>query len=199
IDINPACRELAEDQIEIRIGDQSDAAFLDMIAQEFGAPDAILDDGSHPMSHIQAAFAALYPKVDRNGVYLVEGLHTAYWDEYEGGMKRRGSFIETCKDLIDELNAEHTRGAVDPTPFTRSTLSMHVYDGAMVFETGRHTTKRPMQSGSGSFRALDASDPRKTTVYPAWASLLPQPLLLQQYVHPARAAWHLQQKGEGPA
>src|SRR5437763_12030726 len=63
-DINPACRELAEYEIEIRIGDQSDAAIRDMIAQEFGAPHAILDDGSHPMSHIQAALAALYPKVD---------------------------------------------------------------------------------------------------------------------------------------
>ena len=141
IDINPACREYEEDQIEVRIGDQSDPAFLDMIVQEFGPPDAVLDDGSHIMSHIQASFAALYPKIDRNGVYLVEGLHTAYWDEYEGGMKRSGSFIETCKDLIDELNAEHTRGAVDPTPFTKSTLSMHFYDSIVVFEKGRHTAK----------------------------------------------------------
>jgi hypothetical protein len=77
----------------------------------------------------------------RNGVYLVEDLRTTYWGEYEGGLKRRGSFIETCKDLIDELNADHTRGAVEPTPRTHSTLSMHFYDSIVVFEKGRHTVK----------------------------------------------------------
>lgn len=147
IDINPACANFAEEQIEIRIGDQSDPKFLDAIVHEFGAPDVVLDDGSHIMSHIQASFAALYPKVSRDGVYLVEDLGTAYWDEYEGGMKRRGSFIETCKDLIDELNADHTRGVLHPTPFTCSTRSMHFYDGIVVFEKGRRTAKHSRQIG----------------------------------------------------
>jgi hypothetical protein len=88
-----------------------------------------------------------YPSVSRNGVYVVEDLHTAYWEEYEGGLKRKGSFIEYCKDLIDELNADHTRGAVQPTPFTLSTLSMHFYDSIVVFEKGRHTIKHAPQIG----------------------------------------------------
>jgi hypothetical protein len=133
--------EFAEDQIEIRIGDQSDAGFLTSVLDEFGSPDVVLDDGSHVMSHVTASFRHLYPAVSRNGVYVVEDLHTAYWDEYEGGLRRKGSFIETCKDLIDELNADHARGALEPSEFTRSTLSMHVYDSVVVFEKGRHTAK----------------------------------------------------------
>jgi hypothetical protein len=152
IDINPGCATFAEDQIEVRIGDQSDPAFLNTIVEECGPPDAVLDDGSHRMAHIQTSFAALYPKLSRNGVYLVEDLHTAYWDEYEGGLKRRGSFIETCKDLIDELNADHTRGAVEATPFTHSTLSMHFYDSIVVFEKGRHTVKWAPRIGKKRFR-----------------------------------------------
>ena len=78
--------------------------------------------------------------------YLVEDLHTAYWEEYEGGLRRKNSFIEHCKDLIDELNADHARG-LQPTEFTRSTLSMHFYDSVVVFEKGRHTSKQAPQIG----------------------------------------------------
>jgi SAM-dependent methyltransferase len=150
IDVEPRCAAFAEDQIEIRIGDQSDPAFLAGIVAEFGAPDVVIDDGSHVMSHILASFVALYPRLDRNGVYLVEDLHTAYWQEYEGGLRRGGSFIERCKDLIDDLNADHARGRLAPTAFTRSTLSMHFYDSVVVFERGRHTAKQAPQIGRAS-------------------------------------------------
>ncbi|QEL17474.1 class I SAM-dependent methyltransferase [Limnoglobus roseus] len=85
IDIEPKCSGYAEDQIEIRIGDQSDGTFLQKVVTEFGPPDIVLDDGSHVMSHLRATFDFLYPKISKSGVYMVEDLHTAYWDEYEGG------------------------------------------------------------------------------------------------------------------
>jgi SAM-dependent methyltransferase len=147
IDLRPECKEFAEDQIEIRIGDQSDKAFLLDVCKEFGAPDVVLDDGSHIMSHIRATFSVLYAQVPRNGVYLVEDLHAAYWPEFEGGLKRKESFIETCKDLIDELNADHSREALPATEFSRSTLSMHFYDSMVVFEKGRHGNKDAPQIG----------------------------------------------------
>jgi SAM-dependent methyltransferase len=147
IDVNPKCVAFEEDQIEIRIGDQSDQNFLNRIVEEFGTPDVVLDDGSHVMSHIKASFDLLYPILSRNGIYFVEDLHTAYWDEYEGGFRRKGSFIEYCKSLIDEINADHTRGTLDPTDFTRATHSMHFYDSIVVFEKGRHTSKQAPQFG----------------------------------------------------
>jgi hypothetical protein len=147
VDIKPECESFEEDQISIRIGDQSDKSFLDKITKEFGVPDIVLDDGSHMMSHINATFETLYPVMSRNSVYMVEDLHTAYWQEYEGGLKRKNSFIETCKDLIDELNADHSRGALPATDFTRSTLSMHFYDSVVVFEKGRHMAKGAPQMG----------------------------------------------------
>jgi hypothetical protein len=148
IDINPACEAYAEDQIDIRIGHQADANFLAAVLSEFGAPDLIVDDGSHNMRDLAASFHGLYPALSRNGVYLVEDLHTAYWDEYEGGLHRQGSFLEYGKHLIDELNADHSRGAVAATDFTQSTLSMHFYDSVLVFEKGRHTSKHDIQTGS---------------------------------------------------
>jgi len=41
---------------------------------------------------------------------------------YEDAAKR------VTKTLIDELNADHSRGALPPTEFTKSTMSMHFYD-----------------------------------------------------------------------
>jgi hypothetical protein len=138
IDNEPQCRAYEEDQISVRIGNQADARFLDEVFTEFGAPDIVIDDGSHRQSDIRASFAALYPRLAKNGIYLVEDLHTAYWPEYGGAFGKTGSFIEDCKALIDLLNAEHTRGALAPTEFTGSTQSIHFYDSVAVFEKGRH-------------------------------------------------------------
>jgi 23S rRNA U2552 (ribose-2'-O)-methylase RlmE/FtsJ len=151
IDINPACSAYVEDQIEVRIGDQSDAGFLRKIVGEFGAPDIVIDDGSHMMADVNASFSILYPHVSRNGVYLVEDLHTAYCDKFGGGLRRDGSFIERCKQLIDELNADHFSDVLHPTEFTNTTLSLHFYDSVAVFEKGRHTKKMAPRIGQRSF------------------------------------------------
>jgi hypothetical protein len=134
IDINPACKAFEEDQIHVRIGPQQDTQFLQSVLDEFGMPDIILDDGSHVMSHVNATFDYLYPRMGKNGLYMVEDLHTAYWQEFEGGVRRANTFIEKAKGLIDELNADHTRGALPPTPFTRSTHALHFYDSIVVLE-----------------------------------------------------------------
>jgi len=141
IDIDAKCKEFEEEQIEVRIGDQSDPVFLQSVLEEFGEPDVVLDDGSHVMEHIVSSFKVLYPRLHKSGVYMVEDLHTAYWPEYGGGVRRSGSFIELCKDLIDELNADWSRGALPPTDFTKSTASMHFYDSLAVFERGLHIKK----------------------------------------------------------
>lgn len=141
IDINPLCAEYQEDQIAIRIGSQADEAFLATLLDEFGPADIILDDGSHFMSDITTSFKFLYPRMAADGVYMVEDLHTAYWEDYEGGLRRPGTFIETCKHLLDELNADWTSNELPPTEFTRTTQSMHFYDSIAIFERGRTLAK----------------------------------------------------------
>ena len=150
VDILPECKAYEEDQIEIRIGMQQDHAFLRSVLDEFGTPDIVLDDGSHMMSHVLSTFEFLYPQVAKNGIYMVEDLHTAYWEEYEGGYRRAGTFLERCKDLLDELNADHTRNQLPPTEFTKSTIGMHFYDSVAVFERGTHTRKWAPKMGRDS-------------------------------------------------
>jgi hypothetical protein len=149
-----------EDQISIRTGDQSDPGFLQSVLDEFGPPDMVLDDGSHVMAHVAATFRHLYPKTAPGGVYLIEDLHTAYWPEYGGGLREPGSFMEIAKDLIDELNADHARAALEPTEFTASTLSIHFYDSIVVFERGRHGKKHAPHTGNPEELAV-AAKPRR--------------------------------------
>ena len=148
LDIAPDTAFLAEDQISIRVGDQSDESFLQGVIEEFGPPDVVVDDGSHLMAHVTASFRYLYPRLSRTGVYLVEDMHTAYWEEYGGGLHRPESFIELSKALIDELNADHSRGALPSTEFTSTTLSMHFYDSLVVFERGWHMPKHAPKTGA---------------------------------------------------
>jgi hypothetical protein len=75
--------------------------------------------------------------VSANGVYLVEDTHTCYWDEYGGGLRRPGSFMECVKDRLDEINAMHARGAMPVTAFTLATDAICCYDSIVVFDRRR--------------------------------------------------------------
>ena len=86
-------------------------------------------------------FEVLFPYIDRHGVYLCEDMHTSYWPKWGGGYKKRSTFVEYSKNLIDYINAWHsvqpTRLSV--TEFTRSAHSLHYYDSILVIE------KRPIE------------------------------------------------------
>lgn len=146
IDINPECQEYEEPQIAVRIGNQADTGFLQQVVDEFGPIDIVLDDGSHRQPDIAVTFETLYPQLDRNGVYIVEDTVTAYLPDYDGGLGREGTIIETVKRRIDELHLESFAKDEPPPEFATQTLSIHVYHGLIVFERGRHVDKRAIMT-----------------------------------------------------
>jgi hypothetical protein len=158
VDIRKAATDYAEHQIEIRIGDQGDPEFLGALVDELGPFDVILDDGSHQMAHMSASFLALYPTMPRNGVYAVEDLHTCYQDRYGGGYRREGTFIEVCKGLVDELNADLSRKAVGVTQFSRTTTSMHFYPSIVFFERGQFLPRLAPRIGNAADDSAAARD-----------------------------------------
>jgi len=151
IDIQERSKSYETPGTFVRIGDQADERFLQSVVDEFGVPDVVLDDGSHQMEHISRTFNFLYPKLPKNGVYMVEDLHTAYWDEYGGGVSKPDTFINRSKNFIDQLNADHSRGHLTPDFITRQTFGISFYDSVIVFEKGDvwrkevlHTGRKPM-------------------------------------------------------
>ncbi len=155
IDINEKCREHEQPGIFIRIGDQGDEMFLQSVLDEFGIPDVVLDDGSHQMKHIAQSFEFLYPKMPKNGVYMVEDLHTAYWEEYGGGVGKPDTFMNFAKDCVDRINANHSRGAIAPDVVTRETFGISFYDSIVAFEKGDVWRKEAPRTGDASALMFD--------------------------------------------
>lgn len=151
VDIDPRCAALGEDQIEIIIGDQEDREFLRSLRERVGRVDVVIEDGGHTMTQQINTFEEVWPLVKNGGVYLVEDLHTSYWDSYGGGRKRPGTFIEYAKDLVDQLNAWHSREKPDfaVDQYSRSIRGMHVYDSIIVFDKGKVVA--PTHERTGNF------------------------------------------------
>ena len=147
IDIDASCAKHEDDNIFVRIGDQSDKSFLQSVSQEFGPPDIVIDDGSHVMADINATFEYFYPRLPKNGIYIVEDLHTAYWEEFEGGIENPDTFINRSKNFIDKLNADHSRGVIEADFMSKNTFGISFYDSVVVFERGSIPLKKAPMTG----------------------------------------------------
>ena len=147
IDKKQFCTNYEENGIHVRIGSQSDNHFLQSILSEFGVPDIVIDDGSHRAPQVNASFEFLYPKMRPNSLYLVEDTHTSYWEEYEGGLNNPNSFMNKVKSYVDLINADHSRGQIEPTSFTRETFSIKVYDSIVCFKKGIISRKVNYRTG----------------------------------------------------
>jgi hypothetical protein len=135
VDIDQECKKFEEENIKIFIGDQADRSFLRALREQIGIVDILIDDGGHKMDQQIHTFEELYPAVHENGIYLIEDLHTSYWQEYGGGFKNRESFIEYSKHFIDKLNAWHSHSPeLEPDALTKSATGLHIYDSVLVIE-----------------------------------------------------------------
>lgn len=160
VDIDPRCKALEEPGTEIVIGDQEDRGFLRELRERVGPIDVVIEDGGHTMGQQIATLEELWPAVVPGGVYLAEDLHTSYWDEFGGGHRKPGTFIEYAKDLVDDMHAWHTRErGHPPTDWTRTIAGMHVYDSIIVFDKADVTEPVVRKSGRPSFPDEDAPAP----------------------------------------
>ena len=115
IDINPDCLKLAGDRVKIIIGNQADEKFLQSFADQVaGGFDIIIDDGGHFMEQQLTSFRILFPYLNADGIYVIEDLHTSYWERYGGGFHERNTTVEFLKDLIDEVNNRGQTGCGNP-------------------------------------------------------------------------------------
>jgi len=148
IDINPACKDLEEENIKVFIGSQSDRNFLREVKKQIPKIDILIDDGGHTMKQQIVSFEELFDHVKDDGVYLCEDLHTSYWLGYGGGHKRRGSFIEFSKNFVDHINAWHSeQSSLKVNPITTSVKSLHYYTSILVMEKGK--MEKPVESFTG--------------------------------------------------
>jgi len=133
IDIDQRCKAFEEENIEIFIGSQSDRTFLNEVKSKIPKVDILIDDGGHTFEQQITSYEELFGHIKGDGVYLCEDLHTSYWDNFNGGIKREGTFIEYSKNFIDNINGYHSGKVSD---FTKTVKSIHYYDSVLVVEKG---------------------------------------------------------------
>ncbi len=155
VDVNPRCKELEEDQIEIYIGSQSDRKFLRELKNKIPKVDILLDDGGHTMRQQIVTFEEMFEHVKEDGLFLCEDLHTSYFLKFGGGYKRSGTFIQYSKGLIDKLNSwfsEQTSFKVDE--ISRSIKGIHFYTSMLVIEKAKRERPKSDQTGNISLPPL---------------------------------------------
>jgi hypothetical protein len=144
VDIDANCKQLEEEQISIFIGDQASEEFLRSLASIIPRIDILIDDGGHRMKEQITTFKVLFPHICNEGIYICEDLHTSYWRKFGGGFRRKGTFIEYSKGLIDSIHGWHSKEPrkLAVSELTRSIYSLHYYDSLLVIE------KRPIEQPS---------------------------------------------------
>lgn len=90
-------------RIELQIGDQANVEFL----QSLGNYDVIIDDGGHTMKQQITSFEVLWSKLNKGGLYVIEDLHTSYWNEFQDYEIRTTDFL---KMLVDSVNLNGQNG-----------------------------------------------------------------------------------------
>ena len=147
IDINPDCARYVNPPDQVRIGSQADPVFLASVVKDMGAPDIILDDGSHVASHQTASFKTLFPLLLEGGLYIIEDLHTSYWrGEHEGGYQRPGTAIELVKTMIDDMHAWY-HGHATHTPAKTEIGAIHMFDSIVVIEKAKRSAPLHIKVG----------------------------------------------------
>lgn len=133
---------LEEDRIRIFRADQSNPAALQLIVEQIGRLDVVVDDGSHLSSHVRASFEALFPLLHRDGIYAIEDLQTSYWPEFGGSEDRhdRSTSMALVKDLIDGLNYEEfVDEAYEPIYTDLHVTQVHCYHNLTFIQKGANS------------------------------------------------------------
>ena len=136
IDINPNCKNFESENVKIFIGSQEDKNFLEEIKNKIPDLDILIDDGGHTMKQQIITFEILFSKVKDNGIYLCEDTHSSYWYQFGGEMKRKGTYIEYVKNLIDVMHLWHTGKDTYIKNHSLKELiyAIHIYDSVVVIE-----------------------------------------------------------------
>ena len=107
-----------------------------------GAPDIIVDDGSHLNEHVIETFEVLFPLLKDGGIYVVEDTQTSYWPDYGGSsddLKNANTLMNFFKTLVDGLNhAEFIKPGFDPHYYDKNIVSMHFYHNLIFVCKGRN-------------------------------------------------------------
>lgn len=147
IDIDPSCLKFNGKAGQVRIGSQTDKAFLESVVEEMGGVDIVLDDGSHHMEKTPLSLEFLFPFLNNGGIYMIEDLHTSYWKGFGGGYRTKANFFNYLNCVIHDMHHWYHPYSLEAGEFSKDCSGIHIHDSIVVFE--KNTTYRPTHSYQG--------------------------------------------------
>jgi hypothetical protein len=72
------------DRVRVYRGDQTDAALIERLVEDYGQLDIVIDDASHICELSIGAFKAVWPHLKPGGLYICEDVFTSYHAGYGG-------------------------------------------------------------------------------------------------------------------
>lgn len=133
IDIDPSTM-FQEPQIFTECGDQGDVNFLKYVIEKYGRPDIIIDDGSHVQTDILKSIPFLFNALNENGLYVVEDLHTAYWNSHDGGITSPYNFVTVASRFVHDVNKQFIEEPF--TPSLNSLMEISFYNSFVFMRKG---------------------------------------------------------------
>jgi hypothetical protein len=128
IDLHQKTNLLNSSRYRFYKGSQDDEAFLNEVISEIGAPDIIIDDGSHQCPHMIKSFEVLFPLLKSGGWYVLEDIEGSFWNSWSKGTQDYNDFyfpspVNLGRKLINEVNKKHIIGFESQYPIE----SIHFY------------------------------------------------------------------------
>ncbi len=142
VDINPNCAAYDGRHGQVRIGSQSDAGFLKRVVAEMGGVDVVLDDGSHRAGDQRVSFDTLFPLLSEGGLYVIEDMHTAYWPQWEGGLRRPGTAVEFLKQKVDEMHRHYAKRGLNTPDAMPEIASVQFFDSIAAVRKRKQLPRR---------------------------------------------------------
>lgn len=165
IDINPKCKQLEEENVTIFIGSQEDENFLNKVKAEIPDLDILIDDGGHTMKQQIVTFEVLFDKIKTGGLYFCEDNHTSYWFDFGGGLKRKGTYIEYVKNLIDVMHLWYAgkNTYIKNHALKEKIFALHIYDSIVVIE--KRKLAAPFDIKKGDYTVGYVEDEKRSKIH----------------------------------
>jgi hypothetical protein len=161
VDIFPK-RRFAEERTKIFTGDQANMTFWKEMKRTIPKLDIIIDDGGHLPEQQRNTFKALFDHLQPDGAYVVEDVHTSFMADYQGGIGKRGTFVEFSKRWIDALHCSFAEGCSKELLHWNSGIaSVSFYECIIIMEKRPHVVPVSFKLGVGDEQRCWDADPSR--------------------------------------
>jgi hypothetical protein len=117
IDNNEGCRKLkfTTNKIKLIIGNAAEKSIIPKLNNYAPKYDIIVDDGSHTSEDIIRSFSNLFSLIKNNGIYVIEDMHTSYFQSCQNGLYAPFSANTFFKLISDIINYEFWNNNLKPS------------------------------------------------------------------------------------